>query len=63
MSFPGAFLQGEDMATLSFIGYDRQRQESFTPAPASAVSPMHHLTGAFDAEPQEDQSDLGRDEA
>ena len=51
------------MATLSFIGYDRQRQESFTPSPASAVSPMHRLTVAFDAEPHEDQPDLGREEA
>jgi hypothetical protein len=63
MSFPGSLLQGEDMATLSFIGYDRQRQESFTPSPASAVSPMHRLTGAFDAEPQDDQPDHGREEA
>ena len=51
------------MATLSFIGYDRQRQETFTPSPASAVSRMHRLTGALDAEPQDDEPDLGREEA
>jgi hypothetical protein len=51
------------MATLSLIGYDHKSQESFTPSPASAVSPMHRLTAAFDPEPRDDQPDHEREEA